>query len=60
MPLAKGRSKKAISKNISELRGTGRPENQAVAIAMRKAGKAKKKDTVDAGSMTDRFTRDFW
>lgn len=43
MPLKKGKSKKTISKNIAELRRSGRPEKQAVAIAMDKAGKSRKK-----------------
>jgi hypothetical protein len=43
MPLKKGRSKKVISWNIRELRHAGYPQDQAVAIAMRQAGKAKKK-----------------
>jgi len=43
MPLKKGKSKKVISENISELRRSGRPKDQAIAIAMRKAGKSKKK-----------------
>jgi len=38
MPLKKGRSKKAVSDNISELVRSGRPRNQAIAIAMQKAG----------------------
>jgi biotin operon repressor len=42
MPLQKGKSKKAIGKNISTLRREGRPLKQAIAIAMQKSGKAKK------------------
>lgn len=42
MPLEKGKSKKAVSKNISMLRREGRPLKQAIAIAMQKAGKEKK------------------
>lgn len=43
MPLFKGNSNSIISQNIRELRNSGRPEKQAVAIAMSKAGKTKKK-----------------
>ena len=43
MPLKKGKSKAVVSQNIRELRASGRPQNQAVAIAMSKAGKSKKK-----------------
>lgn len=43
MPLKKGKSKEVISDNISELRHSGYPQDQAVAIAMDKAGKSRKK-----------------
>lgn len=40
MPLAKG--KKNIGKNISKLMHEGRPQKQAIAIAMSEAGMEKK------------------
>jgi hypothetical protein len=43
VPLVKGKSKKAISKNIRELMHSGRPQKQSIAIAMRQAGKSKRK-----------------
>ncbi len=43
MPLKSGKSDKAVSENISELIKTGRPRKQAIAIAMRKSGRSRKK-----------------
>jgi hypothetical protein len=43
MPLKRGKSAKAVSSNVRELVGSGRPQKQAVAIALKKAGKARKK-----------------
>lgn len=42
MPLKTGKSQQAISANIRELKATGRPQRQAIAIALNKAGKSKK------------------
>lgn len=58
MPLLKGSSKEIISSNIAELRRSGRPEKQAVAIAYAEARRSKgkkhgKKDAKGKSSRSD-------
>jgi hypothetical protein len=43
MPLVKGKSKAAFSKNIKTEMAAGKPQKQAVAIAYSEAGEAKRK-----------------
>lgn len=43
MPLKAGKGKKTISDNIAELARAGHAQDQAVAIAYKKAGKSRRK-----------------
>ena len=45
MPLKKGSSKKVVSENIREMMHSGHPQKQAIAAAMRNAGKSRKPKT---------------
>jgi hypothetical protein len=42
VPLKRGTSQGTVSENIAELRRSGRPEKQAVAIAMRQKREGKR------------------
>lgn len=43
MPLQRGSSRKVVSNNIRTEMKAGKPQKQAIAIALNKAGKSKKK-----------------
>ncbi len=51
LPLKKGSSDKTVGSNISELRHSGYPEDQAIAIAMSQAGRSRKKKSPKAGKV---------
>ena len=57
MPLKSGSSEKVISQNIATERAAGKPEDQAVAIAMQKAGKARHDDLAAHGKRIMEKTR---
>lgn len=57
MPLKKGSSRKAIGSNIEELIKSGRPQKQAVAIALQKSGKSNKPKQKKKETMAEYFKR---
>lgn len=49
MPLAKGKSKKTISKNVREMMASGYPQKQAVAASLTQARKSGAKKSGKSG-----------
>ncbi len=54
MPLEKGKSNKAVSDNIRTEMDSGKPQKQAVAIALNLAGKSKHKPYPPNGDLPHR------
>lgn len=60
-PLRKGKSRKVVSSNIRELMHSGRPQKQAVAIALKKAGLSRKSNPerqINFNNYRDHLTSD--